>query len=503
MEQDAVRQNLLDRLLDGVKQCQVYYGAGQEIAVEVEPRVSTLCTEWEAVLTHGLYRAKERGNLVRPASQQSKDSASCLWPLAKLCISPEEEAHFLSLSHVKTDVGRGRAWLRKALNERTMERYLHSIASQEEALRSMYEPTAFLLDQDRASTLPNMAAGLSSVAFAINFDAMYLDSPRRFVDVFSGTVSLSPPATSDPTPAGGDDDEDEVVAVRVPKEKKKETHRRRASSPGLPYPVGPPQTKVSPTQPSLATPNVPPTSVAPPTAAVAVPTLVPVTEGGGITEPPSSPNISKVMETVQSTRRLLVASQLSEQKQPAPNNGLNSDELREALLMMMKSRDEVAETNRQLERKLSAEVASREQLSAELEALKAQQQMSHTSMQSLERENDRLHEQLQKYMGIVQTKRKESVLNRSTDSGEAVAVDRSSLVVEPDPVESSLEQQLCNMAQMYGEVMEFNERLQKDVAVKESIILSLKASMRSKGIEVPIPDQPKAAKNNNFNFPDS
>lgn len=33
------------------------------------------------------------------------------------------------------------------------------------------------------------------------------------------------------------------------------------------------------------------------------------------------------------------------------------------------------------------------------------------------RENDRLHEQLQKYMGIVQTKRKESVLNRSTDSG--------------------------------------------------------------------------------------
>ena len=105
------------------------------------------------------------------------------------------------------------------------------------------------------------------------------------------------------------------MAVRVPKEKKKETHRRRASSPGLPYPAGPPQTKVSPTQPSLATPNVPPTSVAPPTAAVAVPTLVPVTEGGGITEPPSSPSISKVMETVQSTRRLLVASQLSEQKQ--------------------------------------------------------------------------------------------------------------------------------------------------------------------------------------------
>ena len=32
------------------------------------------------------------------------------------------------------------------------------------------------------------------------------------------------------------------------------------------------------------------------------------------------------------------------------------------------------------------------------------------------RENDRLHEQLKKYVGIVQTQRKESVLMRSVDS---------------------------------------------------------------------------------------
>ena len=32
--------------------------------------------------------------------------------------------------------------------------------------------------------------------------------------------------------------------------------------------------------------------------------------------------------------------------------------------------------------------------------------------------------------------------------------------------------------------MEFNERLQKEVASKESIIVSLKASLRSRGLEV-------------------
>ena len=110
--------------------------------------------------------------------------------------------------------------------------------------RTLYEPHAFLLDQDRASTLPNMAAGnvgiavtpppppfslltllcasfrntflrfvgLSSVVFSITFDAQYLDSPRRFVEVEShetATVATSPHESSDcaSTPDENDDGE--------------------------------------------------------------------------------------------------------------------------------------------------------------------------------------------------------------------------------------------------------------------------------------------------------
>ena len=108
------------------------------------------------------------------------------------------------------------------------------------------------------------------------------------------------------------------MAVRIPKEKK--SHRRRASSPGVMSPVGLPQNKV-PSQPVPATPTDTPTDTPIPIAATApssVPSSLTIAEDGrreGGVEPPSSPSVSRVMETVQSTRRLLVASQLSEQQQ--------------------------------------------------------------------------------------------------------------------------------------------------------------------------------------------
>jgi hypothetical protein len=53
----------------------------------------------------------------------------------------------------------GRAWLRAALNEHTLERYIQDILSDVPSLKNHYEPHAFLLDVERASMLPQMAAG--------------------------------------------------------------------------------------------------------------------------------------------------------------------------------------------------------------------------------------------------------------------------------------------------------------------------------------------------------
>lgn len=39
-------------------QCQMHYGARQEVASENDLRVNTLCLEWEAVLSHGFKKPK-------------------------------------------------------------------------------------------------------------------------------------------------------------------------------------------------------------------------------------------------------------------------------------------------------------------------------------------------------------------------------------------------------------------------------------------------------------
>ena len=129
---------------------QVHFGARQEIATESDARyvlvyiklaspthftdhnrVSALCTEWEMVLTHGAKKPKPK-NALRLTGRSEGVS---LWPLAKLCVSIEDLQRFSRLNHVTTELGRGRAWLRASINERTLEIYMHTALAHEEQLR--------------------------------------------------------------------------------------------------------------------------------------------------------------------------------------------------------------------------------------------------------------------------------------------------------------------------------------------------------------------------------
>ena len=58
-----------------------------------------------------------------------------LWQLARLCLSTEESKRFMELQNVGSDIGRGRAWLRAAINERTLENYLHCVLTDETKLK--------------------------------------------------------------------------------------------------------------------------------------------------------------------------------------------------------------------------------------------------------------------------------------------------------------------------------------------------------------------------------
>ncbi|XP_066520595.1 sorting nexin-29 isoform X2 [Hoplias malabaricus] len=183
-QNDLKRQHLLERLLDAVKQCQIRFGGRKEIASDSDSRVICLCAQFEAVLQHGL--KKSRGLALTAAAikqvagfTSKTETELTFWFFVKEHLNRHELQRFYSLRNIWTELGRGRAWLRCALNEHSLERYLHMLLADYPRLSAFYDDWAFILDEERASMLPTMAAGLNSILFAINIDNTDLNGQLR------------------------------------------------------------------------------------------------------------------------------------------------------------------------------------------------------------------------------------------------------------------------------------------------------------------------------------
>lgn len=114
-------------------------------------------------------------------------SVTAFWPFLKQHLTKHERERFEVLKHIWTDLGRGRAFIRSSLNERSLERfvyititnpklncgyfrYFHTVLSSPELLKTHYEPWALLRDDEKSCMLPNMAAGLGSILFAVSIN---------------------------------------------------------------------------------------------------------------------------------------------------------------------------------------------------------------------------------------------------------------------------------------------------------------------------------------------
>uniref|UniRef100_F6XJ52 Sorting nexin 29 n=2 Tax=Monodelphis domestica TaxID=13616 RepID=F6XJ52_MONDO len=182
---DTKRQFLLGRLLDAVKQCQIRFGGRKEIASDSDSRVTCLCAQFESVLQHGLKRSRglalTAAAIKQAAGFSSKtETEPVFWYYVKEVLNKHELQRFYSLRNISTDVGRGRAWLRCALNEHSLERYIHMLLADKIRLSIFYEDWAFVMDEERSSMLPTMAAGLNSILFAINIDNKDLNGQSKY-----------------------------------------------------------------------------------------------------------------------------------------------------------------------------------------------------------------------------------------------------------------------------------------------------------------------------------
>lgn len=189
------RKALMDELLTVVKECQKKYGGKTELATEGDSRIILLCDTWERVLSHGLKSTNSVLKNVTDLVAGGSVEMPVVWDFAFKHLTNHEKERFSSLRHVWTNCGKGKALLRAILNERALERYMLIWLGDEKLVEESYESWALMRDAEITGLLPNMAAGLSTILFAVSIDAPELNAPTRAKpEVVEPIIATKPPS---------------------------------------------------------------------------------------------------------------------------------------------------------------------------------------------------------------------------------------------------------------------------------------------------------------------
>ncbi|XP_046551650.1 sorting nexin-29-like isoform X3 [Haliotis rubra] len=535
------RQNLLTRLLDAVKQCQVRFGGRSELATDADSRVSCLCAAWEAALQHGMRKNNKALTAIKQVTERAGlskvtdflndikniDPEPAFWQYAKDVLTKHELQRLANLKTINSDAGRGRAWLRASFNEHSLERYMHMLIDSDDLLSQFYEEWAFLRDQERSSMLPMMSAGLGSILFAITIDRPELNRAHHVSNNVhvNNTTDQGTAADVQEEPhavIAGDNEIAESVKKKEKRKKKKianivsfdeddadvfsesgsvtaksrkSPHSSVSSDPisredsikdmsdnvedkaGVQMRNGDPGDGVTSkggnsTQSNKTTP------------------IVSQASSDGLSRSSLGSFSSEDVELGEGTATLTPLSPAGQPIDLTPPSGRNSSQshtgdLKQAVVAMMLRKDEVEEQNKSVKAMLEHEMETSSMLRAEIEELKLQQQsrqeMDLAKIQALQKENELLKHQLRKYVNAVQLLRTEAV-NKDANLGVSLEEPQPTIPPEKPMIDysyeaSEYEKKLIQVAEMHGELMEFNELLHRQLNCKETLLKQLRQEL--------------------------
>uniref|UniRef100_A0A8C0GYF7 Sorting nexin 29 n=1 Tax=Chelonoidis abingdonii TaxID=106734 RepID=A0A8C0GYF7_CHEAB len=602
---DTKRQFLLERLLDAVKQCQIRFGGRKEIASDSDSRVTCLCAQFEAVLQHGLKRSRglalTAAAIKQAAGFSSKtETEPVFWYYVREVLNKHELQRFYSLRAITTDIGRGRAWLRCALNEHSLERYVHMLLADKNRLSVFYEDWSFMMDEERSSMIPTMAAGLNSILFAINIDNKDLNGQSKCTPTVSDllkestqnvtsllkestqgvssllreitassavSILIKPDQDTDPLPVLSKNVSADLKCRKDRKKKKRVTHiisfdeedeqnlgdtlktavagesseenSDKSSAFVLPSSEGSLVQNLNGNQnthlwksdsmflngecsfqkldvksiddedmdenedeiygKTLGNKSVEDeTKVSENTCNSQICTWTPLqilNDNSDILFP-----VSAAGSYSQIGRYLLLSiyDYLVDVSPPVQANALSNmlpsatvpesmtiNELRQAIVAMMNRKDELEEQNRSLRNLLDGEMEHSALLRQEIENLRwkvAEHEERHAAkIQALARENEVLKVQLKKYVGAVQMLKREGqtaeVLPNLWNIDGEFTIPEQKQVENNEELANSYERKLIEVAEMHGELIEFNERLHRALMAKEALVSQMRQEL--------------------------
>uniref|UniRef100_A0A674KBS6 Sorting nexin 29 n=1 Tax=Terrapene triunguis TaxID=2587831 RepID=A0A674KBS6_9SAUR len=537
------RQFLLERLLDAVKQCQIRFGGRKEIASDSDSRVTCLCAQFEAVLQHGLKRSRGLA-LTAAAIKQAAGFSSrtetepVFWYYVREVLNKHELQRFYSLRTITTDIGRGRAWLRCALNEHSLERYVHMLLADKNRLSLnvllisfVYEISLHICTQLCCCMvfLFALSKGLNSILFAINIDNKDLNGQSKCTPTVSDllkestqnvtsllkestqgvssllreitassavSILIKPDQDTDPLPVLSKNVSADLKCRKDRKKKKRVTHIISFDEEEDEQNLG--DTLKTAVAGESSEENSDKSSAF----------VLPSSEGSLVQNLNGNQNThlwksdSMFLNGECSYQKLDVKSiddeDVDENEEEIYGKKLGnkgcivhlyflpfSDELRQAIVAMMNRKDELEEQNRSLRNLLDGEMEHSALLRQEIENLRrkvAEHEERHAAkIQALARENEVLKVQLKKYVGAVQMLKREGqtpeVLPNLWNIDGEFTIPEQKQVENNEELANSYERKLIEVAEMHGELIEFNERLHRALMAKEALISQMRQEL--------------------------
>ncbi|XP_071813089.1 sorting nexin-29-like isoform X4 [Apostichopus japonicus] len=172
---------------------------------------------------------------------------------------------------------------------------------------------------------------------------------------------------------------------------------------------------------------------------------------------------------------------------PEKYSAMSHDELRQAMMTVMSKNDELEGKIRSLRTLLDSEMEHsalvRGQLEESQKGVQEREEEYKEEIQSLSRENELLKNQLKKYVGAVQMLRRdgpsavEGLPGLRLEDAQPPIPERKAPSIDSSELAEKYEEKLIQVAEMHGELMEFNEYLTTNLKAKEFFIARLKEEL--------------------------
>ena len=172
------------------------------------------------------------------------------------------------------------------------------------------------------------------------------------------------------------------------------------------------------------------------------------------------------------------------------DSSLKKDDLKHALLSQMKKKDELEEQVKSMKNLLEKEINHVAEVKQELSDIKQinkeKQEKQEAKLGILSRENELLKHQLKKYVGAVQKLRDGPHAYETLAKLEGSKDTEGNRYIDYHYEASEYEKKLIQVAEMHGELLEFNESLQKVLQSKDGTISRLREELVS--LRGPLPE---------------